>query len=146
MPDNTLKNAQFMIPMLVCRDARAEVDFCKTTFGAIELSRRSGEDGNVVHSTLAIGGAMVMVHSEMQALLSRSPEPDGSSSVVIYAYVQDDVDAVVERAVLAGARVLIPVNDLPWGDRMCRIIDSAGHVWNVANRPAEISPKEPYAD
>jgi uncharacterized glyoxalase superfamily protein PhnB len=145
MPDNNVKNAQFVIPMLVCRDATAEVEFSKIAFGAIELSRRSGEDGSVVHSTLAIGSAMVMVHSEIEALLSRPPHHDGSSSMVIYAYIQEDVDAVVARAVSARARVLIPVNDLPWGDRMGRILDPAGHVWNVANRPAEISPKDSHA-
>jgi len=146
MPHDTVKNAQFMIPMLVCRDATAEVEFCKTAFGAIEISRRSGEDGSVVHSALAIGSAMVMVHSEMEALLSRPPQHDGSPPVVIYAYMQEDVDAVVVRAVSAGGRVLIPISDLPWGDRMGRIIDPAGHVWNVANRPADLSPKDSHAD
>ena len=80
-----------------------------------------------------------MVHGEVDALLSRAPDCDGSSPVVIYAYVQDDVDAVVARAVCAGAKVQTPVMDLPWGDRMGRIMDPAGHVWNVANRTAESS-------
>lgn len=37
-------------PMLVCRDASAEIDFCTTTFGAVELLRRSGPDGTVAHA------------------------------------------------------------------------------------------------
>jgi PhnB protein len=124
------------IPMLVCRDAASEIDFCKTAFGAVELSRRANPDGTVVHATLKLGDAMLMVHGEYPNLASRAPQTDGSSSVVIYLYV-GEVDAVIERAVAAGASVLIPATNQFWGDRMGRIIDPAGHVWNVASRVAE---------
>jgi PhnB protein len=124
--------------MLVCLDAAAEIDFCKAAFGAVELSRRSGPDGTVLHATLKIGAAIVMVHGEYPALASRAPQSDGSSSVVIYLYLAD-VDAVIERAVATGARILIPVANQFWGDRVGRIIDPSGHVWNVATRPAETS-------
>jgi len=119
--------------MLVCLDAASEIDFCKAAFGAVELSRRSGQGGIVVHSTLSIAGSMVMVHDESQHLASRAPQPDGSSSVVIYIYVED-VDTVIERAIADGARVLLPATDTFWGDRVGRIIDPSGHVWNVASR------------
>jgi PhnB protein len=121
--------------MLVCRDPAAEVDFCKAAFGAQELARRSGPDGTVVHATLTVGGALIMVHGEYPHLASRAPAADGSSPVVVYLYVEG-VDTVVERAVAAGARVLIAVASQPWGDRVGRIIDPAGHVWNVATRIA----------
>jgi PhnB protein len=125
-----------VIPMLVCRDGASEIDFCKTTFGAVELARRPGPGGNVVHATLAIGGAMVMIHGEFPTLGSRAPQLDRSSPVVIYLYV-DDVDSVIERAVHTGARVLMPVTDQVWGDRVGRIMDPSGHVWNVASRLGE---------
>jgi uncharacterized glyoxalase superfamily protein PhnB len=41
-------------------------------------------------------------------------------------------DTVISRAVGAGATVLLPAADQAWGDRVGRIIDSAGHVWNIA--------------
>jgi PhnB protein len=125
-----------VIPMLVCRDAASEIDFCKTAFGAVEQSRRSTPDGTVVHATLSIRANLIMIHGEFPALASRAPQPDGSSSVVIYVYVED-ADTVIERAVFAGARVLIPVANQFWGDRVGRIIDPSGHVWNVANRSDE---------
>ena len=142
MPEKTVKRAEYMIPMLVCRDGAAEIEFCRHAFGAVELSRRTDDGGAVTHATLAIGSTLVMIHGEVKQLRSRSPEPDGSSPVVVYAYVQEEVDAVVARAVSAGARIETPVTDLPWGDRMGRIVDPAGHVWNVANRAAEGTPKE----
>jgi len=122
-----------LIPMLVCRDGASEIDFCKTTFDAVELSRRLSPDGTVVHATLTIGEAMVMIHGEFPTLGSRAPQSDGSSSVVIYIYVEN-VDSMIERAVLAGARVLIPASNQAWGDRVGRIIDPSGQVWNVASR------------
>lgn len=130
-----------VMPMLVCRDAAAETDFCKTTFAAVELVRRPGPDGTVAHAALTIGGAMIMIEGEWPSLASRAPQPDGSSSVVIYVYVED-VDAVIERAVAAGARILLPVKNQFWGDRTGRIIDPSGHVWTISTRVEETSSEE----
>jgi uncharacterized glyoxalase superfamily protein PhnB len=133
--------SSLVIPMLVCRDVPAEIDFCKATLGAVELGRRPGPDGAVVHALLTISGTMITIHGEFSTLASRAPQPDGSSPVVIYVYVED-VDTVIERAVAAGARVLIPVMNQFWGDRIGRIIDPAGHVWNIAARVEETSKAE----
>ena len=130
-----------VMPMLVCRDVSAEIDFCKATFGAVELVRRPGPDGTVAHALVTIGPAMVLIEGEWPTLASRAPQPDGSSPVVIYVYVED-VDAVVERAVAAGARVLLPVKNQFWGDRTGRIIDPAGHVWTISSRVEETSSIE----
>ena len=93
-----------VMPMLVCRDASAAIDFCKSTFDAVELVRRPGPDGKVAHAALTIGGAMIMIEAEWPTLASRATQPDGSSPVVIYLYVED-VDKVIEWAVAAGASV-----------------------------------------
>jgi PhnB protein len=130
-----------MIPMLVCRDVPAEIEFCKTTFEAVELGTRPGPDGTVVHALLTISGAMIIVEAEWPTLASRAPQPDGSSAVVIFVYVED-VDRVVERAAAAGAKVLLPVKDQFWGDRTGRILDPAGHVWTISSRIEATSSEE----
>jgi PhnB protein len=130
-----------VMPMLVCRDASAEIDFCKATFGAVELVRRPGPDGTVAHALLTIGPAMVMIEGEWPTLASRAPQPDASSPVVIYVYVED-VDKVIERAVAVGAKVLLPVKTQFWGDRTGRIIDPSGHVWTISTRVEETSSEE----
>ena len=130
-----------VMPMLVCRDAAAEIDFCKIAFGAIELLRRPGPDGTVAHAAITVSGAMIMIEGEWPTLASRAPQPDGSSPVVLYIYVED-VDAVIERAVAAGARVLLPATNQFWGDRTGRILDPAGHVWTISTRIEETSSKE----
>jgi PhnB protein len=133
MSDKKTDHVRTVIPMLVCLDAGSQIDFCKAAFGAIEVARRMNQDGTVLHASLTIAEAIVMVHSETQHLASRAPQPDGSSSVVVYVYVED-VDTVIQRAVVAGAKVLSPAVNQFWGDRVGRIIDPSGHVWNVATR------------
>ena len=57
-------DVRFVIPMLVCLDAASEIDFCTSAFGAVEVSRRSAPDASVIHATLTMGAAVVMVHGE----------------------------------------------------------------------------------
>jgi PhnB protein len=130
-----------VMPMLVCRDVSAAIDFCKATFNAVELVRRPGPDGTVAHAALTISGAMIMIEAEWPTLASRAPQPDGSSPVILYIYVED-VDLVLERAVAAGAKVLLPVKNQFWGDRTGRIIDPSGHVWTISTRIEETSAEE----
>ena len=131
-------NSSLVIPMLVCRDVAAEINFCKTAFEAIELGRRPGPDGTTAHALMTINGEMIIIEAEWPTLASRAPLPDGSSSVVIFVYVAN-VDLAVARAVDAGAQILLPVTNQFWGDRTARIMDPAGHVWTVATRIEETS-------
>jgi len=133
--------ASVVTPRLFCRDAGAEIDFCKNTFGAVERVRRSGPDGAVAHALMTIGPAMIMIEAEWPGLASRAPEADGSSPVVIYVYVED-VDKTVERAVAGGAKVLFPVENQFWGDRIGWVMDPSGHVWTVATRIEETTEGE----
>lgn len=134
-------NSSLVIPMLVCRDVAAEIDFCKTAFEAVELGKRPGPDGTTAHALMTINGEMIIIEAEWPTLASRAPQPDGTSSVVIFLYVAN-VDLAVARAVDAGARILLPVTNQFWGDRTARIIDPAGHVWTVATRIEETSSAE----
>lgn len=129
-----------IIPMLTCSNTAAEIQFCKDAFGAALLSQRVWTDGKVIHATLGIGPFLFMVHGEIAHLASRSPQKDGSSSVVLYLYVSDP-DEVIGTAVRCGATVLMPAADQPWGDRVGRIMDPAGHVWNIA-RQANYTPTD----
>src|SRR5882757_15214 len=135
------EGASVVIPRLFCRDVAAEIDFCEKTFGAIEQVRRPGPDGTVAHALLMIGPAMIMIESEWPELTSRAPKPDGSSPVVIYVYVED-VDKTVERAVAGGAKVLFPVENQLWGDRIGWVMDPSGHVWTIATRIEETTEGE----
>jgi len=135
------EGSSVVMPRLYCRDVAAEIDFCKNTFGAIELGRRPGPDGKAAHALMTIGPAMIMIEAEWPEMTSRAPTPDGSSPVVIFVYVED-VDKTVARAVADGAKILIAVQNQFWGDRTGWIMDPAGHVWTIATRTEETTEPE----
>jgi PhnB protein len=135
------ENSPVVIPRLVCRDPGAEMGFCAGAFSAVELGKRPGPDGKVAHALMSIGPAMIMIEAEWPTLPSRAPQTDGTSSVVIFVYVED-VDQTVDRAAKLGAQVLIPAQNQFWGDRIAWIMDPSGHVWTVATRIEETTADE----
>jgi len=137
-----------LMPRLICRDVAAGIDFCMKALGAVELGRRPGPDGNLAHALLTIGPAMLMIEREWESLPGRAPSLDGSSPVVIFVYVED-VDKTVERAVNLGAKILFPISNQFWGDRIAWVMDPSGHVWTIATRieeTAEEQRKQRWAD
>lgn len=135
------ESSSIVIPRLFCRNPASAIDFCARVFDAVELGRRSGPDESVVHALMTIGPAMIMLEAEWPTLPSRAPEPDGSSPVVIFVYV-DDVDATLVRALEAGATILRPAENQFWGDRIAWIMDPSGHVWTVATRIEDTTTRE----
>ena len=138
---NLPQNTSIIIPRLVCRDPASEVEFCVRAFEAVELNKRPGPDGNLAHALLKIGPEMIMIEAEWPSLPSRAPAMDGTSPVVIFVYVAN-VDDVVERATESGARVLVPLENQFWGDRIAWLMDPAGHVWTVATRIEQTTAEE----
>jgi len=135
------EGASVVIPRLFCRDVAAAIAFYTDTFGAAERARRPGADGTVAHALLTIGPAMIMIESEWPGVANRAPEPNGSSPVVIYLYVEN-VDATLKRAEAAGAQVLDALANQFWGDRTAWIMDPAGHVWTIATRIEETTEQQ----
>jgi PhnB protein len=135
------EGSSVVIPRLVCRDPAATIAFCAQVLGAVELNRRPGPDGTIAHALMTIGPAMIMIEGEWPTLPSRAPKADGSSPVVIFVYVPD-VDQAVERAIAAGAQVLVPLQDQFWGDRIAWIMDPSGHVWTLATRIEDTTAQE----
>jgi PhnB protein len=135
------EGASAIIPRLYCHNPAAEIDFCVNAFGAKELGRREGTDGAVQHAILSLNSQMLMIEAAATALTSKPPELDGSSPVVLYTYVED-VDKVVAQAVDLGAKVLFPLSNQFWGDRIAWLMDPAGHVWTVATRIEETTAQE----
>lgn len=127
------ENSSPVIPRLFCSEPDAAVEFYVQALGAEELGRRPGPDGRTAHALLLLSGGMIMVEAEWPGVPSRAPSPDGSSPVVIFAYVAD-VDATVARANARGARILVEAANQFWGDRTAWIVDPFGHAWTIASR------------
>lgn len=135
------EGASAIIPRLYCRDVEAEIAFCREALGATEALRRPGLDGRTQHALLLFGAAMLMVEGENSEVPSRPPDPDGSSPVVLYLYVED-VDATVARALAHGGKLIVPVETHFWGDRIGWVQDSEGHMWTIATRVEDTSEQQ----
>jgi PhnB protein len=122
-------------PMLSVRNGAKAVDFYKAAFGAGELFRLDAEDGAVV-AQLSVGGAEFWVADESPENKNFSPESLGGGTVRMVMVVANP-DAAFARAVKAGATVVQPVEDQPYGWRVGRIVDPFGHHWEIGKPLAE---------
>jgi PhnB protein len=128
-------------PYLIVKGAARAIDFYVRAFGAKELFRMAQPDGRVGHAELQIGDSRVMLADEYPEIGAKSPQAYGGSAVTIHLYVPD-VDAVVERAVAAGAQLTRPVADQFYGDRNGGVTDPFGHSWFVSTHVEDVSPEE----
>jgi len=128
-------------PHLICAGAAEAIEFYKKAFGAVEMGRLEGPGGKILHAMLRIGDSPVMLNDEFPEMGGVGPGSLGGSPVTIHLYVEN-VDAVVARAVEAGAKITLPVEDMFWGDRYGRLEDPFGHHWSVATHVRDMSPEE----
>ena len=128
-------------PHLVCAGAADAIEFYKKAFNAVEGGRLPGPDGRLMHALIRIEGSAVMLVDEMPEWGALGPKSLKGSPVTIHLYVAD-VDAVVARAVAAGAKITMPVADMFWGDRYGKIEDPFGHHWSVATHIRDVTPEE----
>jgi PhnB protein len=130
-----------VVPYLCVNGAAAAIQFYSQVFGATERLRMPGPDDTIGHAELQLGDSVIMLSDEFLEMNVRSPKTIGGSPVTLSVYVED-VDAVVERAVQAGATVLRPVENQFYGDRSGQFEDPFGHRWSVATHVEDISPEE----
>lgn len=128
-------------PHLVCADAAKAIDFYAHAFGAVEVSRLPDPQGRLMHAAIRIGDSTVMLVDEFPEWGSFGPASLKGTPVTIHLYVED-ADAFVERAVGAGAKVTMPLEDMFWGDRYGALEDPFGHRWSVATHLRDVTPEE----
>ncbi len=128
-------------PHLVCAGAAEAIEFYKKAFGAVDEGRLPGPDGKLMHAMIRIGGSAVMLVDEMPQWGALGPKSLEGSPVTLHLYVED-VDAAVKRAVAAGAKVTMPVEDMFWGDRYGKLEDPFGHHWSVATHKRDVTDEE----
>jgi len=125
-----------VIPHLVCAGAAEAIEFYKKAFGAEEKMRLDGQDGKIMHACIAIGGSPIFLADECRESLG--PKALKGSPVVIHLNVAD-ADAFAARAEKAGAKLIMPVTEMFWGDRYGQVEDPFGHVWSVATHVRDVS-------
>ena len=124
-------------PELWVERAGAAIAFYEEAFAA-RVMHRVGEGDDIV-AQLSVGDAAFWVAAASPAMKRFSPQQvDGTTSRTLL--VVDDPEAVMARAVAAGATEASPVAD-EHGWRLGRIIDPFGHEWEVG-RPLSAWPPQ----
>lgn len=116
-------------PTMRYNDARAAIDFLVRAFGFAEEQVHE-QDGAIMHAELSYGSGMIMVGT----LGVGDPMFDARPAVYVAV---DNPDAHHDRAVAAGAEIVMPLTDQDYGSREYAAHDPEGNVWGFGTyRPA----------
>jgi len=136
------------IPHLIVNDGMAAMKFYEEVFRAEPGHNMMAPDGKrLMHGELTVDGHLIFVSDEFTAAeggMCKTPQTLGGTSVRITLQT-DDADAVVERAVARGAKVLMPLQNMFWGARYGQIEDPFGHIWGINQQLKEQSEEETNA-
>jgi uncharacterized glyoxalase superfamily protein PhnB len=127
-------------PYLAVRGAAEAIDWYKRAFGAREVTRQLTPDGKVMHAQIRIGDSVVMLSDVFPGSVHKDPLELGSTTVALHMYSRA-VDALWKRAVEAGAKVDMPLEDQFWGERYGQLRDPFGHSWSMS-MGVKMSPEE----
>lgn len=88
-------------------------------------------DGTLMHATIRIGDSILMMSDEFPGSDSKSQTSAGTTTFNLHIY-SNDVDALWKRAIKAGAKPTMPLEDQFWGERYGKLQDPFGHIWSVS--------------
>ena len=128
-------------PHIVVGDAAAAADWYKQILGAEERNRIEVPGGKLMQVELRFGDSAVMLADEFPEAGVLSPLSVGGTATVLHLYT-DDVDAIWNRALDAGAEVRQPLHDAFWGERYGQITDPFGHRWGLAQHLRDVPRPE----
>lgn len=128
-------------PYLRVRNAPEALVFYKQVFGAKEKFRLVEPSGRVGHAELEFGPATVMLSEEYPEMKILAPASIGGTSVSIHLHV-DDCDALIARAVEAGATLVRKPANHFYGERSGTVRDPFGHEWLIGHEIEKVTPEE----
>lgn len=134
---STDMNRLRVIPQLTLKNAKEAIAHYKKALGAEEIyCMDNPKDGTIAHASIKIGETELFVSEET---------PGGycapSAGQAFYIYVPD-ADAALKKAVDAGCKVEMPLEDMFWGDRLGMVVDPYGVKWNLATHVKDVSEED----
>lgn len=136
------KGYHTITPTLTCRNALEAIDWYVKAFGAEKRDvSMSPDKKTVMHAEVKIGDSIFMLNDEFPDMNCKSPSSYGGTSVGMWLYV-DDCDKWFERASKAGAKTIMPITEMFWGDRFGQVEDPYGHRWSIATHVKDLTKEE----
>jgi PhnB protein len=129
-----------LTPNLTVDSGLEALTFYENAFGA-EVLRKLVMGGKLMHSELRIGDSIFSVSDPFEDFGLAAPRPGEpvSASILIYT---EDVDALYDRAIAAGATEINRPSDQFHGDRAGSLKDPHGHRWMLATHTEDMSEEE----
>lgn len=122
-----------VVPYLTVDDAGALIKFIEQAFDAKVTYCMKDDDGKIRHAEAKIGDSMIMIGQARDEWKSRP--------AMLCLYVPD-CDAVYQKAVDAGGKVVRAMETHPYGDRSGGVQDSQGNQWWISTHVEDVSPEE----
>ncbi len=119
-------------PYIVVAGVGKLIDFAKQAFGATEVYTSKRPDGSVQHAEIKIGDSIVM--------MGEGGEGGKTFLAMLHLYMED-VDAVYQRALQAGAKSIREPADQPYGDRSGGVEDAFGNQWWISTHTKDVGPQ-----
>ncbi|UWF78048.1 MULTISPECIES: VOC family protein [Microbacterium] len=138
--DGRPNSATSLTPFLAIPDAAGAIAFYRDVFGArvVDVTEFGG---SIAHADLDFGlGRLQLGEPSPQYRLV--PPPAGEDDCYSIGLYVPDVDAVVERAIAAGAVVREAPSAFVSGDRYASIRDPFGVRWSIMTRVEDLSDEE----
>jgi uncharacterized glyoxalase superfamily protein PhnB len=123
-----------IMPTLRYGDASAAIEWFCNVLGFERHAVYPGESGTIGHAELTLNGGMIMLGSQKDDEYGRnfkSPGELGGIETRSAYIIVDDAEVVHARAVAAGAQLVRPLQDTPYGSREFTVKDPEGHSWSV---------------
>jgi PhnB protein len=127
-------------PVLSVEGGVEALGFYERAFGA-EVRLKLVMGGKLMHSELRIGDSLVCVSDPFPEFGSVAPDIDAPVPVALMIYTED-VDALYDRAVDAGATAVNRPADTFHGDRAGSLRDPYGHRWMICTHIEDMSEEE----
>ena len=134
------KEYRSVTPMLAISDIRRAIDFYTSAFGFTVRQVLDSPQG-ILHAELVLRDTKLMLSPEEPRQNSFSAHSIGNTPVTLYVLVEN-VDEAFTSAVAAGGKVLMPVMDMFWGDRVGALADPDGNKWMLATHKSEPTEAE----
>jgi len=129
-----------VVPHIYVDGASNGIAFYDRAFGAVELLRVNRPDGKILHAEISICGSLVMIGDPDDKLYAE-PRALGRCTASLHIF-SDDNEALLRRAVEAGAEEIQPPTDLFYGANSASVRDPFGHVWVLLTWKQDLEPAE----
>ncbi|AXT20774.1 glyoxalase [Flavobacteriaceae bacterium AU392] len=130
------QNGSVIIPTMRYKDAPAAIEWLCNAFGFEKHLVVPGANETITHAQLSFGNAMIMLGSENDSeydkFVKTPKDLNGINTQTPYIIVEE-IDDHYNRAIAAGATIILDIKDQDYGGRGYSCKDPEGYIWNFGS-------------